>query len=56
MMESCCKNCSRKSQISDSKIKEEIFTDPQIQDLMKDMNFDAQFSESEKAAWETLIK
>ena len=43
-MESCCNICNRKFQISDSKIKEEIFTGPQIQDLMKDTNFDAQFS------------
>ena len=51
-MESHFNVCSRNFQISDSKIKEEIFIGPQIQDLMKDTNFDAQFSGTEKAAWE----
>jgi hypothetical protein len=52
MMESCCNICNRKFKISHSKITEEIFTGPQIQDLMRDTNFDAQFSGSKKAAWE----
>jgi hypothetical protein len=52
MMEKCCNICSRSFQISDSTVKEEIFIVPQIQDLMKDTNLDAQCSVGEKAAWE----
>jgi hypothetical protein len=42
-------------QISKVKIKEGIFLDPQIMDLMKVNNFDALLKGSEKTAWEAFM-
>jgi hypothetical protein len=42
-------------QIGKVKIKEGIFLDPQIMDLMKVNNFDALLKGSEKTAWEAFM-
>jgi hypothetical protein len=40
--------------LSDAKIKEGIFVDPQIRELIKDEQFEEQLDEMGKAAWQTL--
>ena len=44
---------SKFPRISEAKIKEEIFVEPQIRELMKDPYFDTKLNEVEAPAWET---
>jgi len=37
--------------VSDTKIKESIFTGPQIRELMQDKQFDEDLNETERNAW-----